>query len=120
MKKIQALKYNQIGKDIYIFSADPNFIKKLVKISDISNRVGKYFLNVVVNKAAAQKGDLSQEIFKDKIEISKAHFDDKGEEIFCGFLTKEQKEKDIVDIMKNLDSNLVKSIKFIRVEETNF
>ncbi len=36
MQKIQALRYNQKDKEIYIFSADPNFIKKLVKISDIS------------------------------------------------------------------------------------
>lgn len=34
--KIQALKYNQKDKDVYMFSADPSYIKKLVKISDIS------------------------------------------------------------------------------------
>jgi len=34
--KIEALKYDQKDKDIYIFSADPNYIIKLVKISDIS------------------------------------------------------------------------------------
>lgn len=36
MPKIQALKYKQKDKDIYIFSADPGYIRKLVKISDIS------------------------------------------------------------------------------------
>jgi hypothetical protein len=34
--KIKALNYKQKGKDIYVFTADPNYIKKLVKISDIS------------------------------------------------------------------------------------
>ncbi len=36
MKEIKALRYQQKDKDIYIFTADPNYIKKLVKISDIS------------------------------------------------------------------------------------
>ena len=36
MRKIKALKYQQKEKQIYIFTADPNYIKKLVKISDIS------------------------------------------------------------------------------------
>lgn len=36
MKKIKVLKYKQKDKDIYIFTSDPNYIKKLVKISDIS------------------------------------------------------------------------------------
>jgi len=36
MKKIKVLQYKQKDKDIYIFTSDPNYIKKLVKISDIS------------------------------------------------------------------------------------
>ncbi|MFH1308709.1 MAG: DGQHR domain-containing protein [Patescibacteria group bacterium] len=36
MKKIKILQYKQKDKDIYIFTADPNYIRKLVKISDIS------------------------------------------------------------------------------------
>ena len=34
--KIEALQYSQKDKDIYIFSADPHYIKRLVKISDVS------------------------------------------------------------------------------------
>lgn len=34
--KIEVLKYNQRDKDIFVFWADPNYIKKLVRISDIS------------------------------------------------------------------------------------
>lgn len=34
--KIEVLKYKQKNKNIYIFTADPNYIKKLVRIRDIS------------------------------------------------------------------------------------
>lgn len=34
--KIKALKYLQKDKEIYIFHADPNYIRKMVKISDIT------------------------------------------------------------------------------------
>ena len=90
------------------------------KVIDISKRVGKYFLKLTVNKEAAQKTDLAQAIFGSKILVENAAFIDAGEEIICGFLTNAQKESDITNILKNLDSNLVKTAKFLRVEETNF
>lgn len=90
------------------------------KVIDISKRVGKYFLKLTVNKEAAQKTDLAQTIFGTKILVENAAFIDAGEEIICGFLTDIQKESDITNILKNLDSNLVKTAKFLRVEETNF
>lgn len=34
--EIETLQYKQKDKEIYIFSADPNYIKKMVRISDIS------------------------------------------------------------------------------------
>lgn len=36
MKKVKALHYKQKDKDIYVFVLDPNYVRKLVKISDIS------------------------------------------------------------------------------------
>ena len=90
------------------------------KVIDISRRVGKYFLKLTVNKEAAQKTDLAQTIFGSKILVENAAFIDAGEEIICGFLTDTQTESDITNILKNLDSNLVKTAKFLRVEETNF
>lgn len=36
MKKIKALQYKQKDKDIYVFVLDPYYIRKLVRISDIS------------------------------------------------------------------------------------
>lgn len=34
--KIEAFRYKQKEKDIFVFAADPNYIRKLVKLSDIS------------------------------------------------------------------------------------
>jgi len=36
MKKIKTLQYKQKDKDIYIFVLDPNYVRRLVRISDIS------------------------------------------------------------------------------------
>ncbi len=90
------------------------------RVLDISQRFGAYFLRLVLNKNASQKGNLAQMIFGDKIKVEQAVFLDREEEIICGFLTNEQKEKDLLEALKNLDSHLVKFVKFLRVEKTNF
>ncbi len=90
------------------------------KVIDISERSGKYFLNLKVNKESAQKIDLAQTIFGQNISIENATFIDAKDEVICGFITNEQKESDVINLFKNLDSNLVKTAKFLRVEETNF
>jgi len=90
------------------------------KVIPISERVGRYFLKLVVDKNLAQKSNLSEAIFGGKIKVEQATFIDKGEEILCGFLTETQKEQEVVEILKNLDSALVKSSKFLRVEDTGF
>lgn len=87
-----------------------------VKIKNISQRFGQYFLKLIVNKNLAQKTDLSQKIFGEKIKIEKAIFFDANEEILSGFITKALQESDLVEILKNLDEDLVKSTKFLRVE----
>lgn len=86
----------------------------------IEQRIGKYFLKLVVNKELAQKTNLAEAIFGSNILIEEVTFIDAGEEILCGFLTEVQQEKDIIELLKGLDSNLVKAAKFLRVEETNF
>ncbi len=90
------------------------------KVVDISQRSGKYFLNLVVNKEAAQKTDLAKVIFGSEVLVENAAFIDAGDEIICGFITDVQKESDVLNILKNLDLSLVKTAKFLRVEETNF
>lgn len=93
---------------------------KAAKVQNISERFGKYFLKLLINKNLAQKLNLAESIFGSKIKVEQAAFIDKGEEILCGFLTEANQEKEVVEILKNLDSNLVKSAKFLRVEETGF
>lgn len=90
---------------------------KTANIDKISNRVGGYFLKLLINKDLAQKTDLAEVIFGDKIKIKNSIFIDKEEEILCGFITEKHKEQDVLDVLKLLDSNLVKSSKFLRVEE---
>jgi len=90
------------------------------KIMPISQRVGKYFLRMLVNKEVAQKTNLAQKIFGNQIKIENAMFFDRETEVLCGFITSKQKEEDLQKIIKNLDSDLVKSVSFLRVEETKF
>lgn len=90
------------------------------KIIDISKRVGKYFIRLTLDKTLAREGDLAQTLFGEKIKIESAAFLDAENEIICGFLTDAQKEEDVAETLQGLDSNLVKSAKFLRVEETNF
>lgn len=90
------------------------------KVINISQRVGKYFVRLTLDKKSAQETDLSEMVFGSKIKIESAAFLDAGEEIICGFLTDAQQEQNIVELLKGLDSNLVKAAKFLRVEETDF
>jgi homoserine dehydrogenase len=89
-------------------------------IINISQREGKYFLRLLINKEAAQKTDLAKAIFGEKIKAEKAQFLDRGDEVLCGFVTDSQKEETVLEAIKNFDSDLVKSAKFLRVEETGF
>ncbi|MBU6139982.1 MAG: homoserine dehydrogenase [Proteobacteria bacterium] len=84
-------------------------------IGDISQRIGKYFLRLFINKNSG-----AEKIFDGKIKIEQAAFFERGDEILCGFLTGEQKESELDEALKNLDPALVQSAKFIRVETTNF
>lgn len=93
---------------------------KDAKVAKIDERVGEYFLRLKIDKNLAQKSNLAEVIFGSKIKIMKSVFIDCDQEILCGFLTDSQKEKEIIEALKNLDSNLVKSAKFLRVEQTNF
>ena len=107
------------GRSSFLFGVESSKLSQ-ASVINISQRVGKYFLNLVVDKNAAQKTNLAQAIFGDKIKIDQVAFVDKGEEILCGFLTESCKEQDLTTILKSLDYGLVKQWKFLRVEETNF
>jgi homoserine dehydrogenase len=103
----------------YTFGVKSNDLQNPT-ISHISERVGRYLIKILVDKKSAQKTYLAEALFGGKTKIENVVFIDRDEEILCGFLTAPQREKEIVDTLKNLDSGLVKSAKFIRVEETGF
>lgn len=91
------------------------------KIIDISDRQGSYFLSIILNKELAKESsNLAKLIFGEKIKPIKAAFFDKENEIICGFITDFQKESEIKAVLDNIDKNLVKSAKFLRVEEIGF
>jgi homoserine dehydrogenase len=107
------------GRSTYMFGKKAADLAE-AKILPIANRVGKYFLRLTVDKKLAQETNFSEAVFGSKIKVESAAFFDAEEEIICGFLTDVQKERNVVEALKALDSNLVKAAKFLRVEETNF
>lgn len=86
-------------------------------IAKVQERVGAYFIRLIVSKTLAQNGHIAQDIFAGKINIDKAVFVDQDDSILCGFLTKSHQEQDIVNCLNAIDSTLAKSAKFFRVEE---
>lgn len=108
-----------MNRQSYLFGVK-NSEAKQASIINISQRQGKYFLCLTLNKNLAQKENLAAKIFADKINVSAAAFIDADAEIICGFLTDVQKESDVVSVLKRLDSDLVKKAKFLRVEEIGF
>ncbi|MBL6665020.1 MAG: homoserine dehydrogenase [Rickettsiales bacterium] len=90
------------------------------KVEKISNRVGKYFINLEIDKEKIQKEDLSQKLFTNKIAIEKCYYENNDNLINGGFITSPIKETNLEDILNNLDTSLVKSSKFLRVEEIDF
>jgi homoserine dehydrogenase len=102
------------GNQTFLFGVKSDDLDE-VNISDISQRVGKYFLRLFINKNSSE-----EKIFDGKIKIEQAAFFERGDEILCGFLTGEQKESELSEALKDLDPALVKSAKFLRVEATNF
>lgn len=89
-------------------------------VEKMSQRIGKYFINLELDKETVQKEDLAKKLFSDKIEIEKCHYKNNDNTISGGFITSNLKEQDLVEILNNLDSSLVKSSKFLRVEEIDF
>ncbi len=102
------------GNQTFLFGVKSDDLGE-VNIGDISERVGKYFLRLFINKNSSE-----EKIFDGKIKIEQAAFFERGDEILCGFLTGEQKESELSEALKDLDPALVKSAKFLRVEATNF
>lgn len=107
------------GRSSFLFGVENSKLSE-ANVINISQRVGKYFLKLVIDKNSAQKTNIAEVIFGNKILVEQAAFIDANEEIICGFLINSQVEKDVTEVLKNLDSGLVKSSKFLRVEVIGF
>lgn len=103
------------GNSSFLFNAKSDNLGE-ANIGDISNRFGQYFLRLTIDKESLAE----DKFFGDKIKIKQAVFLNRDSEVLCGFLTENHKESEIASALKNLDPKQVRSIKFIRVEETNF
>ncbi len=85
-------------------------------ISKIEERVGGYFVKLTLDKELAQTQKLDEK-FLQEIKAQKTYFEEMSSgEVLCGLITGDVKEKDLQNLLKNLDQNLVKAVKFIRIE----
>jgi len=107
------------NRDSYVFNSKTSNLKE-ADIIDIKDRVGRYFLKVVVDKELAKTKNLATDLFAGKINIDQLVMKSQDQNIICGFLTKAKSESEVIEILNNLNKDLVKSSKFIRIEEPNF
>lgn len=107
------------GRSTFLFGTANSELQE-ANIISISDRIGKYFVRLIVDKNLAQQTNLAAEVFGDKIKVTQAAFIDQDDKIICGFLTEVQQEREILAALDGLDKTLVKSAKFLRIEETHF
>ena len=93
-------------------------------IINIQKRFGQYFIVFNFDKNNLSKGNVVEQLFANRINPKQVVFKQQNEgnnDIFVGaILTENHVEKDIVDAIALVDKSLIDSIKFIRVEQTNF
>ncbi len=105
----------------YPFNCSANLLKdaKTIKIND---RHGKYFLKLSLDYKLSKDNNSVTKLFlgESKINIETSFFtsNENGTEIIFGAIIPAIKESDLIAEIAKFDQNLVKSAKFIRVEET--
>ncbi len=134
------------GRHNFIFGIKTENLVE-AQISKIEDRLGRYFIKLILDKKLAQEQKLDQQFLRD-IKVEKSYFCEKknfvksvnsalenksffqlktenqnsveseNEQVICALLTSDIKEKDLINLLKNLDKNLAKEAKFLRVEET--
>ncbi len=111
------------NRQSHLFGVPASELKN-IELQKTSNRVGKYFIKLELDKSLAQdfsrESSFAEKVFGAKFKVDQASFIDQNDRILCGFLTGKQKEEEITSVLNSLDKNLVKSSKFIRVEEIGF
>ncbi len=84
------------------------------KIDKISKRFGKNFIKLNLDKHNA-KNALNAD-FIQQIKVEKSIFLEKEDQILCGLITGDIYEADLIKILQQIDKNIVKNAKFIRLE----
>jgi homoserine dehydrogenase len=107
----------------FLFNAESINLKE-TNIINIKKRCGQYFIVFNFDKNNLSKGNVVEQIFANRINPKQVVFKQQNEDnkdIFVGaILTENHVEKDIIDAIAMVDKSLIDSIKFIRVEQTNF
>jgi homoserine dehydrogenase len=91
-----------------------------VKVQEISQRIGKYFIKFIISKNQANQKNFIEKIFNNCFNIEKIiykNLDD--DQVLCALISSEISESNLLSSLTNAKSN-VESISFIRVEETKF
>lgn len=89
------------------------------KISKISDRVGKYFVRLNLDKTEVKNKDSLPEEFFKKLNVSASHFyvSEESSHAVCGLVTDEISEEEVSASVKTLDQKSLLSSNVIRVEE---
>lgn len=91
-----------------------------ISVAPITERFGRYFIKLVLDKNLVQERKLNQE-FLQEVKVEKSYFyDDATSGLVCGLITDFIVEKNLQNLLTTLDNSLVKEAKFLRVEETGF
>ncbi len=105
----------------YPFNCPANLLTD-TKTSAIGNRFGQYFLKLSLDYKLSKDDNLVAKLFlkEAKINIEKSLITNDGNSsaIIFGAIISKIKESDLTAAIAKFDQNLVKSAKFIRVEET--
>lgn len=103
-----------------IFNVDYQNLKNS-SIIDISERLGKYFLKFNVANDQLKEKNFLDKFFSNQL-ISQQIIYKKINDFstLCAFISNEIKEKNLLEIINKIDNNVIKDLKFIRVENTNF
>lgn len=94
------------------------------RISKIEDRLGRYFIKLILDKKLAQEQKLDRQ-FLQNVKVEKSYFSARkaldgveNDELICGLTTSEIEERVLINLLQNLDKDLVKEVKFLRIELT--
>jgi homoserine dehydrogenase len=90
-----------------------------IEILSISERVGKYFILLNLDKNFAENFSLKN-LLPENLKINQSLIKEYSDFLSLAILVEENSELEIQKIIENFDKKIVKKAKFIRVEETKF